>query len=95
MKNSNSLDLNINIHNSRLQTKLYDKRDNFNFDIFKMPYRSIFHIRCFAQQCLLKYFEYGRQKNKFPEFIKSANILIGRIKKQGGLMNQCVFYSDF
>ena len=65
MKNSNSLDLNINIHNSRLQTKLYDKRDNFNFDIFKMPYRSIFHIRCFAQQCLLKYFEYGRQKINF------------------------------
>lgn len=36
-----------------------------------------------------------KAKNKFPEFIKSANILIGRIKKQGGLMNQCVFYSDF
>ena len=36
-----------------------------------------------------------KAKNKFPEFIKSANILIGRIKKKGGLMNQCVFYSDF
>ena len=32
-----------------------------------------------------------KAKNKFPEFIKSANILIRRIKKQGGLMNQCVF----
>ena len=36
-----------------------------------------------------------KAKTKFQEFIKSANILIGRTKKQGGLMNECVFYSDF
>lgn len=32
-KNSNFLDLNINIQSSRFQTMFYDKRDNFNFNI--------------------------------------------------------------
>lgn len=32
-KNSNFLDLNINIQSSRFQTMFYDKIDNFNFNI--------------------------------------------------------------
>ena len=32
------LDLNLSIHNDILSTKLYDKRDDFNFDIFNFPF---------------------------------------------------------
>ena len=39
-KNVNFLNLNIQIQNFRFETKLYNKRDNFNFDIIKMSYKS-------------------------------------------------------
>ena len=31
------LDLNLSIHNDIVSTKIYDKRDNFNFDIVNFP----------------------------------------------------------
>ena len=34
------LDLNINISNRKCSLKLYDKRDDFNFDIVRMPFLS-------------------------------------------------------
>ena len=32
------LDLNLSIHNEIVSTKIYDKRDDFNFDIVNFPY---------------------------------------------------------
>ena len=32
------LDLNLSIHNDIVSTKIYDKRDNFNFDIVTFPF---------------------------------------------------------
>ena len=32
------LDLNLSIHNDIVSTKIYDKRDNFNFDIVNVPF---------------------------------------------------------
>ena len=32
------LDLNLSIHNDIVSTKIYDKRDDFNFDIVKFPF---------------------------------------------------------
>ena len=32
------LDLNISIHNDIVSTKIYDKRDDFNFDIVNFPF---------------------------------------------------------
>lgn len=40
MKNVNFLDLNINMRNSRFQTKLYIKRHNSSFNIIRMPCKS-------------------------------------------------------
>ena len=34
---ANFLDLNIKVQDSRFQTKLYDKRDNFMFNIIRLP----------------------------------------------------------
>ena len=31
------LDLNLSIHNDIISTKIYDKRDDFNFDIVNFP----------------------------------------------------------
>ena len=36
------LDLNLSIHNATVSTKIYDKRDNFDFDIGNVPnFRSL------------------------------------------------------
>ena len=32
------LDLNLSIHNAIVSTKIYDKRNNFNFDIVNFPF---------------------------------------------------------
>ena len=32
------LDLNLSIHNNIVSTKIYDKRDDFNFDIVNFPF---------------------------------------------------------
>ena len=32
------LDLNLSIHNDVLSTKIYDKRDDFSFDIVNFPF---------------------------------------------------------
>ena len=32
------LDLNLSIHNDTVSTKIYDQRDDFNFDIFNFPF---------------------------------------------------------
>ena len=47
----------------------------------------MFRVRCFTQQCLQKCSEYAKATTKFQDFIKSAKILIGRVIKQGGLIN--------
>ena len=32
------LDLNLSIHNDTVSTKIYDERDDFNFDIVNFPF---------------------------------------------------------
>ena len=35
------LDLNLSIHNDIVSTKIYDKRDDFNFDIVNFPFLDV------------------------------------------------------
>ena len=37
------LDINITIENGKFSTKLFDKRDNFGYDIVRMPFASSKH----------------------------------------------------
>ena len=40
------LDLNLTIHNDIISTKIYDKRDDFNFDIDNFPFLDRDVLRC-------------------------------------------------
>ena len=86
IKRTDFLDLNTNIQNFRFQTKLYDKQDNFNFSIIRMPYKSIsiIHKKLYSTMSA----EILRICNARTKFQKSAKILIGRIMKQMDLINQ-------
>ena len=35
------LDLNLSIHNDTVSTKIYDKRDDFDFDIVNFPFLDV------------------------------------------------------
>ena len=77
------LDLNIEISNSKFITKLYDKRDNFNFNIIRMPYKSSnIPKKMFYSAMSAEILRICKATTNFKDFLESTNILITRIKKQ-------------
>ena len=72
----------------RFQIKRYNKKDSFNFNIIRMPYKSsnishkIFYVIMSA-----KILQICKTTSKFQDFTKSTEILIERIIKQTGLIN--------
>ena len=86
--NAHFLDLNIEISNSKFITKLYDKRDNFSFNIIRMPYKSSnIPKKMFYSAMSAEILRICKATTNFKDFLESTNILITRIKKQGGLIN--------
>ena len=49
------LDLNLCISNGTVSTKIYDKRDDFDFDIVNFPFRDIQHLDSNYQSTVLWY----------------------------------------
>ena len=86
-KNSNFLDLNINIQNSRFQTMFYDKRDNFNFNIIRCFINQTIQTQDNYSKIIQKYSEYAKQKLVFRTLQNinwkshEAKGLINRVKK--------------
>ena len=64
-KHANFLDLNLSVENDYVTTKIYDKRDDFNFNIVNFPFLDgdvpratsyvvfISQLVCFSRACLL------------------------------------------
>ena len=92
-KNANFLDLNIEISNSTFQTKLYDKRNNFNFNIIRMPYKSSnIPRKMFYSAMSAEILRICKTTTKFQDFITSARTLIERTIRQEGVINQIKNY---
>ena len=78
------LDFNLSIHNDILSTKIYDKRDEFNFDIVNFPFLDgdvprrpsygvyIFQLICFA-----------RASSHVTDFNNHNKCLTAKLLKQG------------
>ena len=78
------LDLNLSIHNDTVSTKIYDKRDDFDFDIVNFPFLDgdvprhpsygvyISHIICFA-----------RASSNVDDFKNRNRFLTAKLLKQG------------
>ena len=82
---TNFLDLNIFIKNGVFSTKLYDKRDYFDFDIVRLPHRSsnipskMFYASI-AAECL----RICRATSSLDMVLSSVASLLTRMTKQGG-----------
>ena len=87
-KRATFLDLDIEIRYSKFKTKLYDKRDNFDFNIIRMPYKSSnIPQKMFYSAMSAEILRICKATTSFKDFLESTKILITRIKKQGGLLN--------
>ena len=91
------LDLNLSIHNGTVSTKIYDERDNFDFDIVNLP---------FLDGDVPRHPSYGVYKFQLIRFaIASSHIndfnnrnklLTAKLLKQGYLYHKfCKAFSKF
>ena len=79
------LDLDISIAGNRFIYKLYDKRDNFNFFIVRMPQMtSNIPSTVFYGSVLSEFLRIARCTLLFEDFIPKANQLFKRMVTQGG-----------
>ena len=76
------------MQNSWFETKLNDERDNFNFNIIRMVNKlnSVSH-EMFYSAMSAEISQTYKATIKFEAFVKFTKIFIGRIRKEGGLVN--------
>ena len=83
------LDLNINISNRKFSLKLYDKRDDFNFDIVRMPFLSNnMPSRIFYSSYSSELLRIARCTTERDDFLVSCDSLVDRMWSQGAKLNK-------
>ena len=94
--NSNScasfLDLYIYIENGEFHTRLFDKRDNFGFDIVRMPfYCSNVPSKMFYGSIGAEFLRISRATSKIEDLTRNCKQLLSRMLKQNGQMRRIKF----
>ena len=78
------LDLQITNENGHLNTKLFDKRDEFPFSINRLPFLSSnIPTNMFYASISAEILRIARVSSSIDNFIYSSKVLIKRVKKQG------------
>ena len=82
------LDLKINYTNSQINFSIYDKRDDFNFNIVNFPYMD----SCIPKKSALGVFysqliRYMRLNSNYPGFKERCKLLTNKLLNQGYLHN--------
>ena len=86
------LDLYIYIENEEFHTRLFDKRDNFSFDIVRMPfYCSIIPSKMFHGSIGADFLRISRATSKIEDLTRSCKQLLSRMLKQNGQMRRIKF----
>jgi len=88
------LDLDVEIIDNKFVTKLYDKRDSYNFEIVRLPHKcSNIPSNMFYNTLGAEILRVGRATSIFDPFKISVRSLIDRVKNQGGTTEgvNCVF----
>ena len=94
--NSNScaslLDLYIYIEDGEFHTRLFDKRDNFGFDIVRMPiYCSNVPSKMFYGSIEAEFLRISRATSKIEHLSRNCKQLLNRMLKQNGQMRRIKF----
>ena len=79
------LDLHIEIEQNTFSYKLFDKRDSYAFKIVRMPYiSSNIPNRIFYATFTSELLRIARTSSKEKDFTDKSNLLIRRMRAQGG-----------
>ena len=85
------LDLYINIVDGEFVFKLYDKRDNFPFEIVRMPnLGGNIPEHVFYGSFLAEVLRIGRATRYYRDFLPRVNTLYMRMEKQGGFSKKLI-----
>ena len=86
-KEGSFLDLQLTVGEDReMKTKLYDKRDGFNFDIVRMPFlESCIPERIFYATIMSEILRIARATTCRDAFKTTVEALLARMKKQGSI----------
>ena len=83
------LDLQITNENGHLNTKLFDKRDDFPFSINRLPFLSSnIPTNMFYASISAEILRIARVSSSMDNFIYSSKVLIKRVKKQGATQDK-------
>ena len=78
------LELGLHIDNRIITSKLYDKRDAFNFSVVRLPYKcSNIPCKMFYATIGAEVLRIGKATSKYDFFLQSVHTLLSRMKKQG------------
>ena len=75
------LDLNLSIHNDIVSTKIYDKRDDFNFDIVNFPFLDAMSLNVSVMVYI--YLNLFRASSHVTDFNNRNKFLTAKLLKQG------------
>ena len=83
------LDLNLSIHNDIVSTKIYDKRDDFNFDIVNSPFLD-------GDVPLMELIRFARASSYVTDFNKRNKFLTAKLlSKAIGIINSAKHFPNF
>ena len=86
---TNFLELNIKITDKMFRTKLYDKRDGFNFNICRLPFRcSNLPNKMFYSSISAEVLRICRATENLADVNHSVKLLLSRMFKQGALKDK-------
>ena len=78
------LDLHLQIENEKISTKLYDKRNNYNFHIVRFPHKSSnIPSKMFYSTIGAEILRICRTTTEFQNFVSATTSIISRMFKQG------------
>ena len=78
------LDLNLSIHNDIVSTKIYDKRDDFNFDIVNFPFLDGDVPQCPSHGVYIsQLIRFARASSHVTDFNNRNKFLTAKLLKQG------------
>ena len=83
------LDLNLSIHNDTVSTKIYDKRDDFDFDIVNFPFLDGDFPRCPSYGVYIsQLIRFARASSHVDDFNNRNRSLSAKLLKQGYRYNK-------
>ena len=78
------LDMDITIEGRKLKTKLYDKRNSYNFDIVRFPYKnSNLPSKMFYATIGAEVLRICRATSEYTDFISTTSPFLARMRSQG------------